>query len=156
MQDTANLCPNCGYNIMKDTHETLITDLSDDMKAAIMSGWGTDTFEGRRMVVVYIQDVDDPVIIQPEEEVLIGRQRKTTDGPQVLDLAPYGAGQKGVSRHHAVFRIDPEEGTLNLVDLGSKNGTFLNEAPLTPERPYVLHDGDMIRLGKLVMHIYFK
>jgi len=40
--------------------------------------------------------------------------------------------------------------------VGSSNGTFLNGQRLVPNQPRVLRDGDEVRFGKLVAHIYFK
>ena len=48
-----------------------------------------------------------------------------------------------VSRHHAQVRPSPEG--FRVVDLGSTNGTYLNERPLTGPQP--LHAGDRIRIG---------
>lgn len=42
-------------------------------------------------------------------------------------------------------RISREGHTVVIEDLGSTNGTFLNDSPLTGPRP--LHDGDRIRIG---------
>jgi DNA-binding winged helix-turn-helix (wHTH) protein len=49
----------------------------------------------------------------------------------------------GVSRRHACIRV--EGGRATLTDLGSKNGTFVGNEPVTS--PRVLHDGDELRLG---------
>lgn len=47
-----------------------------------------------------------------------------------------------VSRHHC--KIIRDEGKYQLVDLDSKNGTFLNGAQLTEPSPRLLSDGDQI------------
>ncbi len=47
------------------------------------------------------------------------------------------------SSHHA--RVSREGHLLVIEDLGSTNGTYLNEQPLTGPQP--LHDGDRIRIG---------
>jgi FHA domain-containing protein len=47
------------------------------------------------------------------------------------------------SSHHA--RISRQGHAVVLEDLGSTNGTFLNDEPLTGPQP--LHDGDRIRIG---------
>lgn len=47
------------------------------------------------------------------------------------------------SAHHA--RISREGHVVVIEDLGSTNGTYLNEQPLTGPQP--LHDGDRIRIG---------
>jgi len=53
----------------------------------------------------------------------------------------------GVSRRHA--RIVVTEHQVTLEDLGSKNGTYLNEERL--QAPVALRDGDMFRLGRLLI-----
>jgi hypothetical protein len=47
------------------------------------------------------------------------------------------------SSHHA--RITREGPVVVIEDLGSTNGTYLNDAPLSGPAP--LHDGDVIRIG---------
>lgn len=49
-----------------------------------------------------------------------------------------------VSGHHA--KIDSVGGKYLLIDLNSKNGTFVNEQPITA--PYQLRHGDIIIVGK--------
>jgi len=53
------------------------------------------------------------------------------------------ANDPRVSRRHA--RIRAEGGRVSIADLGSTNGTLVNDVPITGE--YVLHDGDLIRMG---------
>jgi len=53
----------------------------------------------------------------------------------------------GVSRRHARIVCTGPEAVLE--DLGSKNGTFVREERLTAPRP--LADGDLIRLGRLLL-----
>ena len=50
-----------------------------------------------------------------------------------------------VSRQHAEIR--QEAGVFWLVDLGSKNATWLNGHRLEAERPHSLHHGDRFRVG---------
>ncbi len=54
---------------------------------------------------------------------------------------------QGVSRRHA--RILVSAGLATLEDLGSKNGTFVNDIRLTA--PVALHDGDELRIGRVPM-----
>jgi pSer/pThr/pTyr-binding forkhead associated (FHA) protein len=51
-----------------------------------------------------------------------------------------------ISRRHARIRIDSEGVTIE--DLGSKNGTWLNDDPVTT--PQRVGDGDTVRLGSSV------
>lgn len=54
-----------------------------------------------------------------------------------------------VSRHHA--RIERQAGQLVLVDLGSTNGTFVNERRI---QQHTLRDGDAIRIGRSTMRFH--
>jgi hypothetical protein len=49
-----------------------------------------------------------------------------------------------VSRQHATIKIEGED--LRLYDLGSANGTFVNDKRV--REPATLHDGDTVRLGE--------
>jgi DNA-binding winged helix-turn-helix (wHTH) protein len=53
----------------------------------------------------------------------------------------------GVSRRHARLRLDTESGDAAIEDLGSTNGTFVNEARV--ESPSPLRDGDTVHLGSV-------
>lgn len=158
--DTETRCQRCGIYLREEetkrvegtfvNDETMIQKLPDGFsKAQIKSGWGTSTFEPTNYVILHIREVPEPLFIRPGEEFLFGRY----DDIKGLNLAPYNALEKGVSRLHAALRRGDE--MLFLVDLGSTNGTYLNDQPLTPNQPRVLRSGDQIRLGQLVMHIYF-
>lgn len=72
-------------------------------------------------------------------EVTIGRSKSSR--LQIFD--------EFASSQHAVLRRTPD--SLVLEDLGSKNGTFLNGAPVT--RPTPLNHGDVITIGKTVIHV---
>jgi len=56
----------------------------------------------------------------------------------------------GVSRHHARIRVTNGRSTIE--DLGSKNGTFTGQE--RTHVPRLLHDGDVIRLGRRVRLLF--
>lgn len=61
-----------------------------------------------------------------------------------------------ISRRHA--EIDWADGTLSIRDLGSRNGTFVNNVRLEPPKPgdlgaKALAVGDVIRLGQLELEV---
>jgi pSer/pThr/pTyr-binding forkhead associated (FHA) protein len=93
-------------------------------------------------------------MVKPGDRTLLGRSDASSNQKPDLDLAPYGAIEKGVSRVHAA--IDRQEDTLTLVDMGSSNGTRLNGTALPPNEPHILRDGDEIEMGKMTIHIYFE
>jgi DNA-binding winged helix-turn-helix (wHTH) protein len=55
----------------------------------------------------------------------------------------------GVSRRHARLRLDAESGDAAIEDLGSMNGTFVNEARI--DAPVRLRDGDLVHLGSVAL-----
>jgi len=55
--------------------------------------------------------------------------------------------EEGVSRRHAMLERTPE-GNVQIVDLGSRNGTFVNGEPASRE---TLRDGDKIQIGGTII-----
>ena len=53
----------------------------------------------------------------------------------------------GVSRRHARVRLDADSGTVAIEDLGSTNGTFVNETRVESQMP--LSDGDIVHVGSV-------
>jgi pSer/pThr/pTyr-binding forkhead associated (FHA) protein len=72
----------------------------------------------------------------PEGEHVIGRD---------LDVA-VTLDSTTVSRRHARLRVTPDAATIE--DLGSKNGTFLNDARVVKETGVT--NGDRIRVGSML------
>jgi pSer/pThr/pTyr-binding forkhead associated (FHA) protein len=56
-----------------------------------------------------------------------------------------------VSTHHARLLWDSPSGAFFLEDLGSVEGTYINERPIVG--PHRLHDGDEIRLGNTILEV---
>jgi hypothetical protein len=85
-------------------------------------------------------------------ELVIGwRDAHTLAGP-AIDLTDIGGSAQGVSRQHAVMRCNA--GRWMIEDMGSTNGTYLNESPLVPRTPMLLHDKMTIRVGQV--KLYFR
>ena len=84
-----------------------------------------------------LRDLSSGKVYRLEDFTLIGRGEGAT-----LRLS-----DAGVSRQHAAIRR--EDLDYWMVDLGSANGTFVNDKALTAAR--VLKHGDRIRLGNLVL-----
>jgi pSer/pThr/pTyr-binding forkhead associated (FHA) protein len=86
------------------------------------------------------------------DTVMIGREG-VEDGIPEIDLNPYDALNFGVSRRHAILRLD--ENRVYLTDNGSKNGVTLNDELLNPGSPYLVRSGDSISLGQMRFQITF-
>jgi pSer/pThr/pTyr-binding forkhead associated (FHA) protein len=103
--------------------------------------------------------------VKGHEFVLEKRGRYVIGRAEDCDLCLTGE-VPGVSRHHCVLRV--EGPTVSIRDLGSCNGTFVNTDLIgrrswadQPEdaafeenfTDYELHDGDMLRLGKIIFRV---
>lgn len=146
-------CEECGQILIGVTASTRQIDLETGQLQSKTS-WGTSHFNHTAPIVIHVSDNATPITLEAAEETTIGRYDGTSPGAPTLNMTPFGAYEKGVSRLHAALRKGEE--TLMLVDLGSVNGTYLNGQRLIPNQPRILRDGDEIRLGRLICHIYFK
>jgi hypothetical protein len=77
----------------------------------------------------------------------IGRADLVEQHVPGVDLGPFGAQDAGVSRRHAV--IWGANDALYIRDLGSTNGTHINDFKLQPNISYKLRNGDRIEVGQL-------
>lgn len=149
-------CEECGQNLASAVHATLPTRKiqNENNDAAAKATWGSARFGEGSSVILHIRDAAEPLVLAPAPRMTMGRFDSGSIEKPDIDFTPYGALDKGVSRTHAALELS--EDTLTLVDTGSSNGTFLNGQRLVPNQPRVLRDGDEIRLGKLIAHIYFE
>jgi hypothetical protein len=115
---------------------------------------GTAHLNDNSWLMFNFGDGEKTLDVKPARRLIFGRADNTSPLKPDVDLSPYGALEKGVSRHHAVLEL--KEDTLVLSDAGSSNGTYLNGQRLAPNQPRVLRDGDEVKFGKLVAHIHFK
>lgn len=70
---------------------------------------------------------------------------------------PADLQHKDISRHHCVFSIDPPN--LWIHDLGSKNGTYVNDLRISPQAgndPAELRDGDEVRIGQQLVCVHIE
>ncbi|MBZ0275005.1 MAG: FHA domain-containing protein [Anaerolineae bacterium] len=157
-------CDDCGHSLVDKSSETLSgPDLNETTSPLILPSRGnlfdadihrqSDPFPPNGALVIHVRDADEPIALIPGERTTFGRYDSRNPHHVDVDLTPYGAFKMGVSRIHAT--IHRESDRLTLVDGGSANGTFLNGFGLIPHTPIPLCNGDEIRMGNLIMHIYF-
>ncbi len=84
----------------------------------------------------------------PHKDVLVlGRTYR--ENVVDIDLEPHEASKYGVSRRHA--RLLKQGDWWLLEDLGSLNGTFVNDLEVRQGNPVVLKDSDTLRLSHMVI-----
>jgi hypothetical protein len=148
------LCERCGSHIahipVSPTHE--LEGYWDEVSGATRRG--TSHLRPRTQVVIRIRDEGQSVVLSTDRPIVLGRLNKHVSRKPDIDLSPFGAYRKGVSSTHATLKR--QDNTIIILDLGSTNGTFLNGQRLFPNQPYLVRDGDEIRLGHLVTVLQFQ
>lgn len=145
-------CYNCGTLLQEPRMATVVLH-EDTGQVNPKRRWGTARFDTETVLVLTIRDYDAPPIhVKVDSQKVLGRTHK--DYTPDIDLGPYEAYERGVSRQHAALRQQSE--TIVIVDLNSANKTFLNGHALVPEQPRILRDGDEVRLGQLTMRVSFE
>jgi pSer/pThr/pTyr-binding forkhead associated (FHA) protein len=144
------VCDDCGFPIVKGTSilklEESIAPISTHANTVMLSE-STD-------VLLEFVGFEQRVSIVPNQRTVLGRLDENSPNPPDVDLSPYGAFDKGVSRIHAA--LVRHDASLTLLDLGSSNGTLINGRRVSANQPRVVQDGDEITFGQLVARIYFK
>jgi hypothetical protein len=86
-----------------------------------------------------------------EKPIRLGRSDPKCDIFPEIDLTNDNGIEYGVSREHAcIFR---RGSIIEVEDLGSTNGTFLNGQRLPPYVSHPVSDGDQLQMGKLLIKI---
>jgi hypothetical protein len=147
----AQKCVYCGTSLVDGAFETMrVDDLASELKRpeAVTT---SDLQPG--VLALYVMGEKEPIVVENQPTVTLGRIVFGEPTPTV-DLTEYHGRLLGVSRHHAA--IHQFEDGFKLEDLDSSNGTWLNDNHLTPNELTPLHDGDLIRLGQLVLLTHFQ
>jgi FHA domain len=146
------LCARCG-RCLTDDYETFPVDF-ELLAEEYMKRQQGKAFLPERDALSFIVD-GEPLTVPPLKSAIIGRvngDEETT--PPDIDLTPFKAAQKGVSRYHASIKRNGP--MLYLTDLQSRNGTWLNGKRLVGTEERLLRDGDTVRLGRLLALIRFR
>ena len=132
---TEKICENCGAHNPPNANTCVCgEDISDVMPTPVKlsddtpMSFSITSLDGNEKGVLFIE----------EGEIEIGREASLSD---YLLLKP------SVSRHHAKLFLDADA-KLWIEDIGSKNGTFVNNHRILARTE--LHDGDELGIGGLV------
>jgi pSer/pThr/pTyr-binding forkhead associated (FHA) protein len=103
---------------------------------------------------VEIKGATTALFISLTGDAIVGRRDPLSERVPDVDLTPYGGYQMGISRRHAMICLRDQG--VELIDLGSRNGTFLNGDRLQGHQPAQVQNGDEVRLGKIAMVVYLE
>jgi hypothetical protein len=106
-----------------------------------------------RGIAFYVDGHSMPAYSDSNGEFVLGRKAGTTS-ENLLDLAPFGGYSLGVSRRHVVIRRRGD--VYEVLDLGSVNGTWVNEERLVSHKSYPLPSGSHLRLGRMRLFVLYQ
>jgi pSer/pThr/pTyr-binding forkhead associated (FHA) protein len=166
-------CPTCGFDntfgalVCAKCHTLLIELKGDQYTTTLPNPLPSSEAEstvrrairdtstlGTDSVALYIDSSETPMVIDITQQAIFGRYTPDATLRPRVDLSPYGAYERGISRMHAAIRRTPEG--LVVEDLASSNGTWINEVKLQAYVPTPLRSGDRIKLGQLEIEVYFR
>lgn len=169
-QDTATWvsCSNCGKkNRMSDVfcyacghmlempRGEFDTQHFEDADSNLFSD---DYFGPESVMILHFRDANFDFELRPQlsnHEVIVGRSTDNSAMAPDVDLAELNAAEFGVSRLHLSMMHEAQHNAIRIYDLGSANGSYINGQKLHPKEVRMLRSGDELRLGKLVINIYF-
>jgi len=152
------VCDDCGFPIVKIVTTALTNEEPAltlvPMAAPSAAHIGTVILSETSDVSLEVVGFADRIAIAPNQRTVLGRSETNGSNTPDIDLTPFGAFEKGVSRTHAA--LIRQDSSLTLLDLGSSNGTLINGRRISANQPRVVQDGDEITFGQLVARVYFK
>jgi hypothetical protein len=156
----AMVCGHCGARLEDASsdsgHKTRTTDMQAPTPEMIRDWSFKETVTPEvpdSGIAFYVEGRSIPAHIDTKGEFVLGRKAGTTS-EMLLDLAPFGGYSLGLSRRHAAIR--PQGDGYEVLDLGSVNGTWLNEERLIPHKSYRLPNHSHLRLGRMRMLVLYQ
>lgn len=153
----AIVCGHCGAALEDPFMDPGARTKTTDMQAVVLEGikdWSIDRSTAPdNGIAVYLEGGFNPAYIDSKREFVIGRKVEPASDVS-FDLSPAGGYHKGISRRHAI--IQRTEHGYQVLDLGSVNGTWLNEERLVPHKAYPLTSGSHLRLGRMRLFVLYR
>lgn len=136
--------------VLKDDSEStskLDSTKYEDAKLLNSTKQDSSDKDNNMQIGLYLPSSITPIIIRNTTTFTLGRSDQDRNVKPTIDLTKENALWLGVSRLHA--KILYSDGQFYLKDLGSTNGTWLNQMRLEPYEIVPLNHHDVIRLGHL-------
>jgi len=151
---TASVCVHCGSSLDENVIITeKVSDLVNNVPVENIHSFIDAKLIPEGGIGVYVAGSFMPYYLQVDKELIIGRKVEPTS-EAMLDLSEQDAFHMGVSRRHALIRRS--ESGFEVIDLASRNGSWLNAEKLVPERPYPFASGSQLRVGQMRLFIIYR
>jgi hypothetical protein len=159
----ALFCSECGTRLSISDTASPTTKIEDDNSTRVEYTFRTpphipegldDRDVTTSIISLQILGTGQTLSLKSGKEFTLGRISGKQPILPDIDLTPYHAYEEGVSRLHATIKITPEQ--VSITDLGSANGTRVNNQSILAHDPYPLKNGDIISLGKFKAQIIIR
>lgn len=149
-------CTECGRNLLQDSKQTTdvlpFSEFAHKPPPPPVSELELEHVQAAKPITFVIPSSRRRHKLSLIKQIQIGRSFEDTTTN--LDLTEDNGIELGVSRIHAVLQWSNKG--IVIMDLGSTNGTFLNNHHLPTNKPYPVQSGDELRFGELLAHIFFE
>lgn len=149
---TLDRCRVCNYSLVTNAKQT-------DLLSAQTGDLHLKTPFGEDNILLLMPNSDtDSIRVKPQRfkrALTVGRLSELPEEQADIVLIKGNAENFGVSRLHAAIQYDDDAKMIQVKDLGSTNGTFINGRALVPHENNYLHDGDILRLGGFFLTVIF-
>ncbi len=154
--DEASFCMKCGSQLKVEEHLTQHLFTEDELPTKdIDITIGDEEAEppppppaipifGAK-VSLYLLDARRTIPVMGINEFTVGRKMPGADVAPDIDLTPYNAFSLGVSRLHAAIKVTDDD--VFITDLGSSNGTAINNIRITGNEAYIIKHKDIATMG---------
>jgi len=158
----ALFCKECGSQLLIETNglgttETGMRSKPDPFQMNQQSEYAPEysySPSSDALMTLHVADHNAYIPIMEEGEVILGRSSEGQSMIPDIDLRKFKAFQSGVSRMHAAIRLFRNQ--ILISDLGSSNGTSVNDTKLEPYSPHPLKNGDKVTLGRMRIEVITK
>jgi pSer/pThr/pTyr-binding forkhead associated (FHA) protein len=153
-------CSNCGAALLADDEQgktrtmPFVKTAQTGASPAPLVGKRAQPAETARRIRFIIPLSGRQVTLPLRERLEIGRSDPRRDIAPDLDLSYDGGSEAGVSRLHAAIVLTAQG--LAIMDLDSVNGTWVNNYRIPPRLPFAIDNGDELKLGELVIHVFYE
>jgi len=152
-EDTAPVCRHCGARLEETPTGLIARPENFDIKIESLINVDLIPEEG---IGIHVAGEIKPLYVPISNELIIGRTMVdgTPASETFLDLSDLNAGTMGLSRQHVMIRRTASG--YEVIDLFSRNGTWLNAERLVPHKPYPFASGSQLRIGQMRMLIMYR
>jgi hypothetical protein len=141
-EETASVCVYCGAQLDEENATSILSTPENLDGRASTPVVRAESFIDVAMIPegglgIHIAGEFKPIYVKINKELIIGRVTEAgwADSETILDLTNQNAASLGLSRQHVTIR---QAGTgFEVIDLSSRNGTWLNAERLIPNKSLI-------------------